>query len=185
MTVESATVIEIIGLAQTIVWRSGTKYYTYNILNSPNTNDFIKEQINKCDMVSVNLLVMGSLNNKCLVIFLVLLVFIEGFPGGSMVKNLPANTGDEGSNSGLGRFPWRRKWQPTSVFLPGKSRVQSSLVGYIQWGHKRVGHDLGTKHILIDLIAFFLVMFVNYILIENSYFPLDLKKKKKHWHGVT
>ena len=53
-------------------------------------------------MVSVNLFVMGSLNNKCLVIFLVLLVFIEGFPGGSMVKNLPANTGDEGSNSGLG-----------------------------------------------------------------------------------
>ena len=100
MTVESATVIEIIGLAQTIVWRSGTKYYTYNILNSPNTNDFIKEQINKCDMVSVNLLVMGSLNNKCLVIFLVLLTFIEGYPGGSMVKNLPANIGDEGSISG-------------------------------------------------------------------------------------
>ena len=102
MRVESATVIEIIGLAQTIIWRSGTKYYTYSILNSPNTNDFIKEQINKCGMASVNLFVMGSLSNKCLVIFLVLLVFIEGFPGGSMIKNLPANTGDEGSNSGLG-----------------------------------------------------------------------------------
>ena len=34
-----------------------------------------------------------------------------------------------------------RKWQPTLVFLPGKSHGQRSLVGYISWGH-RVGHDL-------------------------------------------
>ena len=39
-----------------------------------------------------------------------------------MVKNLPANAGDAGSTAGLGRFPWRRKWQPTQVFLPGKSQ---------------------------------------------------------------
>ena len=35
-----------------------------------------------------------------------------------MVKNLPANagtTGDMGSIPGSGRFPWRRKWQPTQV----------------------------------------------------------------------
>ena len=42
-----------------------------------------------------------------------------GFPGGSVVKNLPANTGHAGSIPG--RFPWRTKWQPTPVFLPGKS----------------------------------------------------------------
>ena len=34
--------------------------------------------------------------------------------------------------------PWRRKWQPTPVFLPGKSQGQRSLVGYSPWGHKRV-----------------------------------------------
>ena len=33
----------------------------------------------------------------------------------------------------------------TSVFLPGKSCEQRSLVGYSPWGHKRVGHDLVTK----------------------------------------
>ena len=33
---------------------------------------------------------------------------------------------------------WRRKWQPTTVFLPGKSHVQKSLVGYRPWGFKRV-----------------------------------------------
>ena len=35
---------------------------------------------------------------------------------------------------------WRRKWQPTPVFLPGESQGQRSLVGCRQWGH-RVGHD--------------------------------------------
>ena len=46
-----------------------------------------------------------------------------------MVKNLPANAGDVGSIPGLGRSPWRRKWQPTPVFLPGKSHGQRSLGG--------------------------------------------------------
>ena len=36
---------------------------------------------------------------------------------------------------------WRRKWQPTPVFLPGESQGQKSLVGCHLWGH-RVGHDL-------------------------------------------
>ena len=31
---------------------------------------------------------------------------------------------------------WRRKWQPTPVFLPGKSRGRRSLVGYSLWGRK-------------------------------------------------
>ena len=31
---------------------------------------------------------------------------------------------------------WRRKWQLTPVFLPGKSHGQRSLVGYSSWGHK-------------------------------------------------
>ena len=35
---------------------------------------------------------------------------------------------------------WRRKWQPTPVFLPGKSQGRGSLVGCRLWGH-RVGHD--------------------------------------------
>ena len=31
---------------------------------------------------------------------------------------------------------WRRKWQPTSVFLPGKSHGQRSLAGYSPWALK-------------------------------------------------
>ena len=35
---------------------------------------------------------------------------------------------------------WRRKWQPTPVFLPGESHGQRSLVGCCLWG-RTVGHD--------------------------------------------
>ena len=30
---------------------------------------------------------------------------------------------------------WRRKWQPTPVFLPGESQGRGSLVGFRLWGH--------------------------------------------------
>ena len=58
-----------------------------------------------------------------------------------MVKNLPANARDAkdtGSIPGLGRSPWRRKWQPTPVSLPGEARGQRSLVGSSPWGHKEL-----------------------------------------------
>ena len=41
------------------------------------------------------------------------------------------------------KIPWRRKWQPTPVFLPGKSYGQRSLVGYSPWG-RTFGHDWAT-----------------------------------------
>ena len=50
-----------------------------------------------------------------------------------MVKNLPANAGDvkdSDSVPGSGRFPWRRKWQPIPVFLPGESHGQRSLADH-------------------------------------------------------
>ena len=61
------------------------------------------------------------------------------------VKNPPANTRDT-FNPWVRKIPWRRKWQPTPVFLPGKSHGQRSLAGYSPWGCKRVRHDLATKH---------------------------------------
>ena len=62
----------------------------------------------------------------------------EGFPGGSVVKNPPPNAGharDTGSVPGSGRFPWRRTWQPTAVFLPGEFHGQRSLLGYSPYSH--------------------------------------------------
>ena len=42
------------------------------------------------------------------------------------------------------KIPWKRKWQPTPVFLPGEFHGQRSLVGYSPWGH-RVRHDWASK----------------------------------------
>ena len=40
------------------------------------------------------------------------------------------DSGEVGLIPGSGRFPWRRKWKPTPVFLPEKSRGQRNLVNY-------------------------------------------------------
>ena len=37
------------------------------------------------------------------------------------------------------KMPWSRKWQPTSVFIPGKFYGQKSLVGYSPWAYKELG----------------------------------------------
>jgi len=45
---------------------------------------------------------------------------LEGFPGGSVVKNHPASRRRR-FDSWVRKILWRRKWQPTPVFLSGKS----------------------------------------------------------------
>ena len=42
--------------------------------------------------------------------------------------------------------PLERKWQPTPVFLPGKSHRQRSLVDYSPLSCQRIAHELTTKH---------------------------------------
>ena len=61
-----------------------------------------------------------------------------GFPGNAVVKNLSTNVGDLrlGFNPWVGKEPWRRKWQPSLVFLPGKCHGQRSLAGHSSMGHK-------------------------------------------------
>ena len=58
------------------------------------------------------------------------MLFVESlvFPGGAVVKNLPANVGDAGLIPRLGK-----KWQPTPVFLPGQSHGVRSLEGHSLW----------------------------------------------------
>ena len=54
---------------------------------------------------------------------------------------MPASAGnlkDTGLIPGSRRFPWRRKWQTTPVFLTGESHGQRSLVGNGPWGSKEL-----------------------------------------------
>ena len=44
-----------------------------------------------------------------------------------------------GLTSVSGRFPWRRKWQPTPAFLPGEFHGQRSLMSYSPWSCKESG----------------------------------------------
>ena len=45
----------------------------------------------------------------------------DGLPGGSDGKESTCNAGDLGFDPWVGKIPWRRAWQPTSVFLLGES----------------------------------------------------------------
>ena len=72
------------------------------------------------------------------------------FPGGSVLKNLPANagdTGDAGWFSGSGRSLGGRNgnplhflaWEISRKFLSMENfRGQRSLAGYSPWGHKEL-----------------------------------------------
>ena len=76
--------------------------------------------------------------SKCgMVSFYELGNFTGDFPGGSVVKNPPANAGDSGSLPGLGRSPGERSGNPLQYScLRNSMHGQRSLVGYSPWGHK-------------------------------------------------
>ena len=57
-----------------------------------------------------------------------------GFPGGTVVKNIP--TIQEAQVQSLLSGRWSRKWQPTLVCLPGEFHGQMSQAGYSPWGRK-------------------------------------------------
>ena len=60
-----------------------------------------------------------------------------------VLMNLPVNAGDtrRGFNPWVGKIPWRRKWQPTPVFLPAKVPWAEEPGGLRSTGLQRVRHD--------------------------------------------
>ena len=71
---------------------------------------------------------------------------------------------------------WRRKWQPTPVFLPGESQGQRSLVGCRPLGRTEQQHGQGTLqhtwHILIFIIS-----------CKYQYYPIFQIRKLKPSHA--
>ena len=84
-----------------------------------------------------------------------------------------------GFNPWVGKIPWRRKWQPTPVFLPGESHGRRSLVGYSSRGRKesdtteRLHFQMLNRgivkfcHVLIMKVFFFLQVFVKKTIMQS------------------
>ena len=81
-----------------------------------------------------------------------------GFPGGSVSKESTCNSGDclqckkHGFNPWVGKIPWGREWQPTPIFLPGKSQGQKSVAGYSPWGHTESDTTERLNHHIVEMI---------------------------------
>ena len=73
-----------------------------------------------------------------------------------MVKNLSTMQGTR-FNSWVRKILWRRKWQPTQVFLPGEFHGQRHLMGYM--GSQTVEHDwvTNTAHIYLYIYSYICV----------------------------
>ena len=72
-----------------------------------------------------------------------------GYPGGNSGKEPVCQWGRHKRcrlSPWVGKIPWRRAWQPTPVFLPGKSHERRKLVGYSPWGHKEVDTTEAAEH---------------------------------------
>ena len=75
----------------------------------------------------------------------------QRLPDGSDGKRPACNAGVVGSIPGLERFPWRREWLPTLVFLPGDFRGQRSLEGYSPYGRIGATVTFALTHLLMHL----------------------------------
>ena len=91
----------------------------------------------------------------CLFTLLIVSFDAQDFPGGSDGKSVCLQCGTPGFDPWVGKIPWRRKWQPTPVLLPGKSHGQRNQVGYNPWGHKE-SETTEQLHFHFDAQKFFM-----------------------------
>ena len=93
---------------------------------------------------------------------------VSGFPGGSVVKNVPAM-----QETWVGKTRWRRAWQPTPVLLLGESHGQRSLAGRSPWCRT----ELDTTEWAEQMITHLLKCQNKTCASQGSF--LKLKKKKR------
>ena len=110
-----------------------------------------------------------------------------GFPGGSNWEESVCNAGELGlilgSELWVGRLPWREKWQPTPVFLPGEFHGQRNLEGYIL----SIGLQSWTWLNNLEIIIFFSFhfFFISWRLITLQYCSGFCHTLTWISHGVT
>ena len=60
--------------------------------------------------------------------------WLEGFPGGAVVENIPASVGDaadSGLTSSVGKIPWNGAWQPLQYCCPGNPMDRGACVAIV------------------------------------------------------
>ena len=95
------------------------------------------------------------------------------------VKNWPAiqETWEMHVQSLGWKDPLEKEWQPTPVFLPGKSHGQRSLAGYSPWGHKELDttEHMHTHIACIKSFFLFIVELYSMVWVCNCLFVHPLK----------
>ena len=122
-------------------------WYRY-IVQLPQLYSSVKRQFNKTLLQRTCILCLGFILFaflfffKCTKCFKILFKIPSGSVSG---KESTCQCSRHRFDPWVRKIPWKRKWQPILVFLPGKFHRQRSLVGYSPWGCKRVRHNLVTK----------------------------------------
>ena len=96
-----------------------------------------------------------------------------------VAKNLPVNAGDKlrEFNPWVRKNPLRRAWQPTLVFLPGKTHRQRSLEGYSSWD-LRVRHNWASEHIMEKCVCVCVCNWVTLLYTWNTVNQLYVSEKR-------
>ena len=86
----------------------------------------------------------------------------------------------------VGKIPWRRKWQSTPVFLPGKSRGQRRLTGYSPWGRTETDRtEQGTLSLFFSQVnTFYYFTSSNVPGKEGGAFILSCNWMQHHVHWI-
>ena len=94
---------------------------------------------------------------------------------------------------------WRRKWQPTPVFLPGESQGRGEPAGLLSMGSHRVGHDwsnlaaaaavcwCGFFNWLFKSLLLFLILFIHFVCAWLSPWSagLSLRSTRLLWQSTV
>ena len=117
---------------------------------------------------------------------------IIGLPQGLNGKESTCPWRRHGFDPWARKIPWRRKWQPIPVSLPGKSHGQRSLAGYSPWDHKELGMTQRLKHHQWQILKLstekspstntFTDEFTKYLKNEHKFFTLPKKMEEEGPH---
>ena len=86
--------------------------------------------------VNIELFVSKSLLSKNILFIRASFCGGEGLPWRPCSKESSCQCKRYGFDPWVRKIPWRKKWQPTLIFLPGKFHRRRSLAGYSPWGDK-------------------------------------------------